>query len=539
MKKIVSFLLTFSMVLCLASCGENSEETTKKKKKTKKTTTEITETETPTEDPSDSSEDPSSDTSETSGNVMGGQFEISHELTSLDVYVSTYYHIYGALDPNGDFEFGTKLNYVKVDADIIDFYYDHDGPQEIQDMMQKLDDETFYALMDYTNIYTTEAAAFAEVEKKGGPLYDYSYGNHIELFRADSQLVSYVSEIYQYDSREPGTSLPVLEAHNLRVSDGMAIQYDEVVIDREALASYVQERYSQDYVLDDVLAQIRDGSLPFGILYDGIYIYSIDAKIPYIGNEDALSAKYFGKVPDYYTLYLNGGKTLTWDVNNDGALDDLRVSQANSESFTIELNSKEYTFSAENIEELPEFYIYDGDDQYVMFTETGTYLVMTLHMDDDDRTFFCIFAIEGDNVTYCSKMFAALSDVHNPNYLKVNGYYDVLGFTGASMRCSIHDGYPCAFNLFGDVCTSAYEVKVDLKGYKFDHLTMDTTDEVTIKKGSKVTICYYAEETGELILRVLDPNDLNEYDVAVKAEANNKINGYPVDDALIGVLYAG
>lgn len=524
------------MVLCLASCGDSSEETTKKKKKTKKTTTEITETEAPTEDPSDTTPESSSDPTETE---PAGQFEITHDLTALEVTTSRYYHLYGALDPNGNFEYGTKLNYVKLDAEIIDVYLDHSEPQEIQNMLQKLDDETFYALVDYANMYVSEASAFAEVEKKGEALYDYYYGNDIEVYRADSQVVSYVSERYQYDSREAGTSYPYVEAHNYRVSDGMAIQYDEVVTDREALAAYVQECYAGEYTLDEVLSQIRDGSVPFGILYDGIYLYTIDAKIPYIGNEAALNPEYFGRVPEYYTMYLGKSNTLTWDVTNDGRMDDLRVAQPNSESFIVEINGKEYTFSADNIEDLPDFYIYDGDSQYVMFTETGTYLVLNMNTEEDDRSFFCIFSIEGDKVTYCSKMYGVITDVHNPNYLPVNGYYDVLGFTGATMYCSIHDGYISAFNLFGTVYASAYEVKTDLKGYMFNHLSMETGDEVTIKKGSKVTICYYAEETGDLILRVLDPNDLNEYDVAVKTEGNNKICGYPVDDALIGVLYAG
>ena len=68
---------------------------------------------------------------------------------------------------------------------------------------------------------------------------------------------------------------------------------------------------------------------------------------------------------------------------------------------------------------------------------------------------------------------------------------------------------------------------------------MDIGEEVTIKKGSKVTVAYGSDEAKQIVLRVLDPDLAKIYDVIVETDGNAKICGMDCNDALTGILWAG
>ena len=123
MKKIVSVLLTASMVLAMTGCSK-AEETTKKKKKTKKTTTTEETTEESTEDPTDDQSEVTSDITTTESeetsesetepqdtrpprddlktiNLPGG-LTVTDDLEFLPIGRDRIFYGYGAQNPDPD-----------------------------------------------------------------------------------------------------------------------------------------------------------------------------------------------------------------------------------------------------------------------------------------------------------------------------------------------------------------------------------------------------------------------------------------------------
>ncbi len=547
MKKIVSLLLTFSMVLGLAACGSKAEETKKKKKKTKKTTTEITETtEVPTvmtsDEPTETEETTTTEAPTETTAPVSSDLVISHDLDAVFMTADKYSRLYGALDPNddtgSDVGYYPFLNYVHVDAEVVNVNIEHDEPQNVQNTLQNIDDDTFYALNDYSQLFLTEADAFYKKEQNGEELTDYYYRNSINIYRADAQIISYVSESYEYrEGYDFGDE--VCTPHNYRVEDGTAIRLTDIVTDIPALVTYVQETFEDAYVLDDILKEIKNGTVPFGILYDGIFLVGVNGKIPVIGHESMFDMSYFGATPEYYTMYLDKYYDLTWDFDGDGQLEDLFVQQAGTDHLYIHFKGNDFDFFRDDIPELTDdLYISDYENQYVVFSDSGCYLLLSMN-GDDDYTELLIFEIKDGKVEYKSAESVWIEDAHDPTNINVGAWASVLGFTGSRMRVSINDGHLQAYTVLGTVYTGAYKLNVDLKGKEFDNLTMDIGKDITIPKGTPVTVVYYEGISGQMVLRVLNPNDLLQYDVLVETDGDSKIAGKDVDDVLIGVHWGG
>lgn len=532
MKKAVSLLLTMTMVLSLAACGK-SEETKKPKKPKRTTTTEATETEKPTEQPSDTTETTEELTSATSDTTAPSQ-GVTHDLTAYEAEVGRYYCVYGAIDPTDDNQYGTTLDRVEVSCDVVDVMLDYDNPEPI---LKQIDEETFTELFNAATVFNQEAAEFAAAEKSGKELSVYYKTRSVDIYRADSKIFSYVVEEYE---AKPGTNNePVYTMKNFDSATCAPITFEDVITDPDALIAYVQENLSNAFVLDDTINAIKDKSLVFGILYDGIYLYNIHTKIPAIGNENMLNMSLFTATPEVYSLMLDAHQNLEWDIDGDGNNDSLCVQMPHDDSILITINAEEYEFGPEVLPEVGGYYFNSYYASYVFFTHEGCYLLVQMSTGEDDYSVYAIFELKDGKAEFKDFEYGWLADAHDPNNIEVGNFYSGLGFINARARCSIKDGKFVPYSALGYVYTMPYQAKTDIKGKKFDHTTMDIGDDVVIKAGSKVTISYYSGETKQVVLRVLDPADLNQYDVLVETDGERLIDGKNVDDVLEGILWAG
>ncbi len=540
MKKRIATILAFSMMLSLAACSKKEGDTSGENKLNR--TTGTAETSESTEDPTDTTDvtDPT-DTSEESSTEESSDAPVkvtypitNHDLTFYQAMSDKYYNIYGALDPNADTEYDVKLSRVVAAYDVISVFVDEDVNHT--GILDKIDKEKFDGLEFAHEWFIEEATAFAEKEKNGEELFERTLHRDIKIYRSDSKVFSYVSDTHHY-----GTTADIkdgLEAHNIDSETLEEISFSDVILDKDALIDYVQKNLSNAYVVDSTVDAINNNTLVFGILYDGIYIHELNSKVPAYGNESMFNMKYFDATTEYYTLVLDHGNNLDWDIDGDGKMDSLSVGLANEDTLDIAVNGQEYKFGPEVIEDRGGYYFYDNS--YLVYNDKGCFLFVSMSMNEDDYSVYAIFEMKDGKPEFRSFGDGWVEDIHDPNYIAMGGWERVLGFTSTHMRCAISsDGTLAPFSALGWNYSYAYLVNHDLKGHKYDDTTMDIGEEVTIKKGSKVTVAYGSDEAKQIVLRVLDPDLAKIYDVIVETDGNSKICGMDCNDALTGILWAG
>lgn len=541
MKKHIAALLAFSMMFSLAACSKKEGDASGNNKLTRpavNTETDQTDIDTsvvpidtvPAVDPSDTT------TTETSSTpAVTGTFPITnHDLIFYQAMSDKYYNIYGALDPNADSEYDVSLSRVVAAYDVISVFVDEDVNHT--GILDKIDKETFDGLEFAHEWFIEEATAFAEKEKNGEDLVSHTLYRDIKIYRSDSKVFSYVSDTHHYGST--ADIKDEIKAHNIDSETLKEISFSDVILDKDALIDYVQKNLSNSYVIDSTVDAIKNETLAFGILYDGIYIHELNSKVPAYGNESMLNMKYFDATPEYYTLVLDHGNNLDWDIDGDGKMDSLSVGLVNEDTLDIAVNGQEYKFGPEVIEDRGGYYFYDNS--YLVYNDKGCFLFVSMSMNEDDYSVYAIFEMKDGKPEFRSFGDGWVEDIHDPNYIAMGGWERVLGFTATHMRCSISsDGTLTPFSALGWSYSYAYLVKTDLKGHEFDYTSMDIGEEVTIKKGSKVAVSYGSDEAKQVVLRVLDPDLTKQYDVIVETDGNSKICGMDCNDALTGILWAG
>ena len=203
MKKIVSVLLTASMVLAMTGCSK-SEETTKKKKKTKKTTTSEETTEESTEDPTDDPSDVTSDattteTDETSESetepqdtrpprddlktiTLPGGLTVTDDLEFLPIGRDRIFYGYGAQNPDPD----VWPQYVRTTGSITTLeVYDEQCP-----LYNFLTEYIGYLTDNVDSNFRDNKKDFLKDLQGGSEARDYRYSYFIDLARADDAYLS-------------------------------------------------------------------------------------------------------------------------------------------------------------------------------------------------------------------------------------------------------------------------------------------------------------------------------------------------------------
>ena len=275
MKKIVATLLCFSLILSCAACTDKEETTKKKKKKTSKTEdTEDTSDEpgeSSTEAPTDTT--PASDSSETedtgvssdtsakpSAPVFTDTLVYDHSLEFLDFENDPYWLMYGVENTNDTNDYYNSTIGIHVEYD--DYWLWNPDNSDLEGVI----DDIYYDIEDkYDELYEERLEEFLNsIANNQIPDTTTNIFCTTNVTRADSLFLSFYIT-------EPGDENYTVTAYNYVSPTAETITFEDVVTDKEALCDYVSSNNLFSNT-DKILAQIRDGSIPFCLTYDGIVL---------------------------------------------------------------------------------------------------------------------------------------------------------------------------------------------------------------------------------------------------------------------------
>ena len=560
MKKFVAILLAVATILGCVACSKAEETTKKKKKKTKKTTTESVETEESTDEPTDETTDeptdaptsnPTDDTTEAptdtteDPNETGGVYEtwavpdpftmstgltIRHDLEKLQIGRDLVYKVWGDLDPQSEFE---EVRYVKARTDMVSVYEDGPLADAVSYKFTSLAD-------DAASMYAERLEKFLSSQQSGTLERDTSYNVNTTVFRADSEYFSSMMEIVDYgldfyDVQRVGA--------NYRYSDGSFIDITEVVTDMAALTSYVKDKmdpYRYDY--DETVQNVEDGACAWALLYDGIYIENF-GKVPVIGNEYMFDLSYFGATPETYALLADKSGEILWDVNEDQFIDDIRISletdasEESVESLTISVNADQYVFTPNEIAYLADDYEFaENLEHYLVRTEYGYFLIVSLESYYWYHT--CIFRVDENGVTFRTDGNYYVLEAFDPDNILVGDTAYITGLEATRDTRRFSDiGILASTTIFKDVYSGPYKTKIDLPAQEVDLTDLSIGADVTVPAGTMVAPILLDENTGLLIMRILDPDESQTSYVVMETGGEYDIAGYHSYEALYGVIF--
>ena len=551
MKRIVSFLLCGSVILSLAGCSKSTEET----KKTKKPKVTTEETEDPSDTETETSESSSEDTDPTTTETTAPEnvFVVDHSLETLGLnYPIEYWDFTSAFSAADE-----QTNYLRLSIDQL--FFEDGSPY---DKLQTAIANDTSALMNATSDkYKTAADAFLKDAKDGKAVDNNEYDFKTALFRSDSQVFSFAVTSFA-DQKENE-----FRAFNYLSSDGSPITLDDVVLDKSALAGYVDMLFNlpgadAEYKswLTGIENSITDGSFVFTMSYDainflktsyGVINYEV-YKIPVIGHEDIFNMEYFGKTPKYYTIFDDANSEIIWDVNLDGDMDSIKsevtysegTGDYGSDEFILDINYNGLNFNSKAAgititghSMLPSM---------VMKTDTGFYYyARMLSIDSFEDTY--VFKIERRGLTYVGKFedFMCSRTFVNPEDFEMRDICDTLGTKY----------YTNAFSVIGtnglpmfkyDLWTSdggPVTAKIDIPCAKVSEIDYTKVEDTTIKAGSFVRAYLYNVQTHRLIVAVENgnPNDTFYAEIAFEKDAsyNLTVNGKDLEDVFYSIMFWG
>lgn len=558
MKKIVSVLLTASMVLAMTGCSK-AEETTKKKKKTKKTTTTEETTEETTEDPSDDPSDVTSDattteTDETSEsetepqdtrpprddlktiNLPGG-LTVTDDLEFLPIGRDRIFYGYGAQNPDPD----TWPQYVRTTGSITTLQvYDDTCP-----LYSFLTEYIGYLTDNVDSNFRDNKKNFLKDLESGNEARDYRYSYFIDLARADDAYLSI--HVYHYDSERTLDDRNYANFYTtIRTEDQSILRYADVVKDFPRFKEYVKEHFDPYSGFDPSVADIRsEEHSEFLLLYDGIYVGGV-GKVSVVGNEDLFDLSYFTHVPQYYTLDFDVENKLVWDLDGDGSADTVSLStssyeRGDSESkLTITLNDQEYSYTENDLNGLdfvwglsavtPSIYVHSS---------SGDFLIVQLEA--IDSTLLYTFKIENGQITACPDYTAgALLEYYDPDSILISEFFGVIGANYPEHTCHLdEEGTLCRNDIYLDVYEGPYTTITDLPATEFNMDTMEEGNETTIPQGSVVSLIRYYDDLGKAVMRIESETDMDSqnYVVVTFDKENWTIDGKAIYECFIGVTY--
>ena len=554
MKRIVAALLCGTMVLSLAGCSKSSEETKKKTKKSKKTTTETTEeTAFPTEDPTAETPTDSTETSESETSAPENVFVLDNSLETLGLnYPIEYWDFTSAFSPADE---ETDCIFLGIDQL---FFEDGSPYDKLQTAIMNDLSESMNATSEK---YKTTADAFLQDAKAGKPVESNEVEFRTALFRSDSQVFSFaVTSSADLKENE-------FRAYNYRSSDGSRITLDDVVLDRSALAGYVDKLFNlpgadSEYKswLTEIENSINDGSFVFTMSYDSINFlrtaygtinYDV-YKIPVIGHEDIFNMEYFGKTPTYYTIFDDANSEIIWDVNLDGDMDSIKseviysegTSEYGGDEFILEVNYNGNKFNSKTA----------GIDitghsmlpSMVMKTDSGFYYyARMLSIDSFEDTY--VFKIENSELAYVGKFedFMCSRTFIDPDDFEMRDICDTLGTKFYTNAFSVigNNGMPMfKYDLWTSDSTPV-TAKIDIPCAKVNEIDYTKVEDTTIKAGSFVRPYLYDMQTRRLIVAVENgnPNETfyAEINFAKDQDYNITVDGKSLEDVFYSIIFWG
>ena len=537
MKKVISVLLSMSMILALAGC-KDKEETTKKKKKAKKTTEEIEETE-DTEEPGDTEEsDPEDDPkgkssvpddTKNTGNTSSDDqtqaiFTVTHDLANYDVKLGRMYNCYGAVDETDPDK--------TVDSIVMEFYFLDPvlAPDKIHKPVQTVVRGKYDEVCDY---FWADLETFVENEKNHGVLNSAFMGTKVKSFRGDGKVISFRIDTEHSNANYDFTT----EYYNFDSQSGELLKFSDIVKDPQLLANYFERTSHHD--ADEVLEELKSADPKFGITCNGIVVCG--HFIPVIGNEDAFNLEYFNATPDYdYSIWSDCFSRIEWDIDDDGRIDKVDVnyvpdfSNGSIESVIVTWNGQEFEFGKSEIATLKDAGFESeetGLNMKLFYTYYGCYLYVDITNNTQEHVL--IFSLSDGKVTFCDSMLVnqVLTDWAGDD-LTFGNYISELGGILAVQDYELDSKGHLTKVSKNTYCeSSAFVTKVDITGQKLNGRG-EYIGETTIAAGTKIAFSGYNAEDG-LVCILLLKNDGSEgervvVELSTLPEFYEAFNGYAV-----------
>ena len=563
MKKLVAALLCMAVLgTCVACTSDKSSgnvggkigfpsgetETTEAPTETEPTDTSETEGTSDTSassDPTESETEATSsitesetETTETTAAPSSTDLVVSNDLKPENIGQTRDVMKYGAVDSHQSQDYGIFLSDVDVEYDVMTA---EGGSPSVKKI---LDEYTWHNADACSRAFEKKREEFVNLEKTGSALFDYTYRMGCEVIRADSQILSFCTTIYYYETNEDSRTSRTYE--NYRSSDGSEILLSDVVKDQDAFANYLYS-YLKTVGNEDpneAVSRIQGGDFSFGMTYDGIYYNGI--KIPVAGYGDIFDMSYFGSTPKSFTLSLGSENKLVWDFNGDGILDELALtvntgsSQYDVESVTISLYGKKTVLHASDFEEMDWMEELDPfDGSHVMCVNGKYYLLMTMDCEGEDYYTY-IFDINGEAPVYVEYFESKPSSALDPNHFLVSERVEIMGTMFMDFEYALtEDGHIKQLSTMAKCHRGLFLTIMPLTGNEYDIVTDTVGAEMELPSSARVEVIGYDTESGLLILRAYSRFDDAEMpDIALKTDKNSTIGGKKREEAFIGIMFA-
>lgn len=541
MKKAAAILLCAAMVFTLFGCGNSKE--TKKTKKTRSTKDHQTETtEEPSDDPTtETSDEPTTDTSDdptdpTLGSPVAFDATPSENLHSTIV---TDTHGYAELFVDNNFTRVIPINY---ELNKIEF--------------TKHTTDNYPALTDQVNTFYSELenalTARFEEKKAAGDLVDSYYENQCEaktnIYRDDSYLFSFVVDV----PNDLTANNDGCYTHTYWTETGDEISISDIVTNDYILTARITSLGMKYNIPDENIINmknaVQEGSADFVLTYDGLILFDgyYDLKLPYDQIEAGVDAKFFGHAPETYFLDFNRDGTLKWDMNGDGWTEDIYLEPKYEDpseysnlvtSIVIHVGDEAYEIKEGVSGEFNPGY----EIIYLMKTPNDTFLYMSVGLDEDIEE--AAFKYDNGTWTYIGSFeSAAYEHPYDPSSVKIWNY---VGIIGTNFMYSYYDmvfgnGLP---ESKGDRLYSGCYYLVtdaDLIFTMYDDID-GSESEWKVSARSTIQVLSFDYDTNLLYVYVYSRRTDVYVLCSIKMDTDQgwSVQGIPVDEAFLGVLYSG
>lgn len=427
MKKKIASILICSVIMSAVACAKTTESTTTKassratSETTVETTTEATTTTSETESSKSEESTTESTTSEstTASETKAPSQDVKYDYSLTNLATTFERKALGYSVKNTSKNEYPEANF--VGEDILYFSLNDASNKKVNDSVKAFFDD-YISKVD--EAYKKELDKLLTAAKDGKEADLSSFYPETRITRADDQFCSFLIRSGNSD---------ICNFANFNTKTGELIKFEDVVLDKEALANYVKEAMKKNErltwtVSEGIVDKIRFGSVSFALAYDGIYLQDDyhAIKVSAINNPALFNMDLFGSTPQYYCIESDIQNVIDWDIDGDGKTDKITIESTEGEynefeKLTIKVNDKENVLKSDMGES---FYgCYDG--AYLIKTDGGFYLCITTTVEDDDSV-QTVFKINSDGTLENKSVFGGfINQFYDPSEIITHARTDI------------------------------------------------------------------------------------------------------------------
>ena len=462
----------------------------------------------------------------------------------------------------------------------IDFWDDTKIP-----LCEKLTEIFYGREQELVEKYNTALSRLLSDHAAGKALCDAAGSSDVMVFRADDKILSFSllygwyeeiePESYDSDSRE--------DFYTLHADSGEAVTLEEIVADKEGLCECVRAylpllNYASlplDELGDLFCEHIMDGTIPFLMTTDGIIIGMEDTnmQLSAINCPGVFNMEYFLTTSDNYVIHSDTSRTIAWDVNGDGRVEQIYIYRNTEGKKIISIGGVENTIESADgsAYDVPD----EGYSFYLAKVPSGFLLLCGGYCGSDDRC-EVIFRIHDDlTVEYWKTgimdVIPIVSLFRDYDSFYFSGTYDPTRIILVPVDNAYDWGYfwemesYTYFDLLGNEVVDEKDVRiektpdsvavsrVDLECRKYSSdgdavdasgayiwdTTKNTWEDYTLPAGSSVEVWGYDQIAQELLIQVLFEQNDNTVLVRIPYANHHFENGMEGPEAFAGLSYGG